>query len=72
MPRIGRLKNGCKFWQKVEDERKLESELSSSIPVPSSNSGTFRKYYQSCIARQCTVAEKDLPSIFVTSETAKN
>ena len=38
-------------------KRMLESELSSSILVPSSNSRTFRKYYQSCIARQCTVTK---------------
>ena len=47
--RIGRLKNGYQFWQKVEDKRKvlsilLGSELSSSIPVPSSNSRTFRSF----------------------------
>ena len=36
----------------------LESELSSSIPVPSSNPRTFRKYNQSCIARQCTVTRR--------------
>ena len=33
----------------------LDFELSSSIPVPSSNPRTFRKFNQSCIARQCTV-----------------
>ena len=32
----------------------LEPELSSEIPVPWSNPRTFRKYNQSCIARQCT------------------
>ena len=36
----------------------LGSELSSSIPVPSSISRTFRKYNQSCIARQCTVTRR--------------
>ena len=36
----------------------LESELSSSILVPSSNPRTFRKYNQSRIARQCTVTEE--------------
>ena len=30
----------------------------SSIPLPSSNSRTFRKYYQSCIARQCIVTRR--------------
>ena len=48
--------------KKMEDRRKgsilLESELSSSIPVPSSNPRTFRKYHQSCIARQCTVTRR--------------
>ena len=32
--------------------------ISSSIPVPSSNPRTFRKYNQSCIARQCTVTRR--------------
>ena len=36
----------------------LESELSSSILVPSSNWRTFRKYYQSCFARQCIVTRR--------------
>ena len=36
----------------------LESELSSSILVPSSNPKTFRKYNQSCIARQCNVTRR--------------
>ena len=36
----------------------LESEISSSILVPSSNPRTFRKYNQSCIARQCTVMRR--------------
>ena len=49
----------------------LDSELSSSIPVPSSNSRTFRKCYQSCIARQCTVTQKVLPSTCITSENGK-
>ena len=35
----------------------LEPELSSQIPIPSSNPRTFRKYNQSCIARQCIVTE---------------
>ena len=36
----------------------LESKLSSSIPVPSSNSRTFKKYNQSRIARQCAVTRR--------------
>ena len=36
----------------------LESELSSLFPVPSSNPRTFRKYNQSCIARQCIVIKR--------------
>ena len=36
----------------------LESELSSSLPVLSINSRTFRKCYQSCIARQCTATRR--------------
>ena len=36
----------------------LESDLSSSIPVPSSNPRTIRKYYQSCITIQCTVTRR--------------
>ena len=35
-----------------------EPELSSEIPVPSSNPRTFRKYSQSCIARECTVTRR--------------
>ena len=34
------------------------SGLFSSIPIPSSNPRTFRKYNQSCIARQCTVTKR--------------
>ena len=33
-------------------------DLLSEIPVPSSNPRTLRKYYQSCIARQCTVTRR--------------
>ena len=62
MLRIGQLINRYQFWRKVEDRRKgfflLEPELSSEIPVPSSNPRTFRKYNQSCIARQCTVTRR--------------
>ena len=36
----------------------LQSELSSSIPVSSSNLRRFRKYNQSCITRQCTVTRR--------------
>ena len=36
----------------------LESELSSSIPVPSSNPRTFRNYSHSCITRQSTVTRR--------------
>ena len=36
----------------------LESELFSSIPVLSRNPRTFRKYNQSCVARQCTVTRR--------------
>ena len=36
----------------------FESEISSEILVPSSNPRTFRKYNQSCIARQCTVTRR--------------
>ena len=35
-----------------------EPEPFSEIPVPSSNPRTFRKYNQSCIARQCTVTRR--------------
>ena len=42
----------------------LESELSSSIPVPPSNPRTFRKYNQSCIARQCTVTRRFYQCIY--------
>ena len=36
----------------------LGSELSSSIPVCSSNPRTFRKHTQSCITRRCIVTRK--------------
>ena len=62
MPHIGLLLNGYLFWQKVEDKRKgfkiVEPEQSSEILVPSSNPRTFRKYNQSCIARQCIVTRR--------------
>ena len=50
-----------KRWRTEEKVPILrEPELSSSIPVPSNNSRTFRrKCYWSCIARQCTVAERN-------------
>ena len=35
-----------------------EIELSSIIPVPPSNPWTFRKYNQSCFARECTVTTR--------------
>ena len=57
-----------KRWRTVEKVTiLLESELSSSIPVPSSNSGTFRKYYQSCIARQCTFTRRFYREYYSTS-----
>ena len=62
MLRIGRLKmdiSSDKRWRTKEKvSMLLESELSSSIPVPSSNSRTFWKCNQSCIARQCTVTRR--------------
>ena len=46
-------------WRTKENVSILfESELSSSILVPSSNPRTFRKHNQSCIARQCTVTRR--------------
>ena len=47
-PRWSIEKNGYQFWQKggTTEEKVsvvLESELSSEVPVPSSNSRTFRK-----------------------------
>ena len=76
MLRIGRLKkcisSGKKWTTKEKVSILLESELASSILVPSSSSRTFRKYYQSCIARQCTVTRRFVSSIFTTSETEKN
>ena len=56
------IENGFQFWQKVEDRRKvsivLEPEVSSSIPVLSSNPRTLRKHTQFCIARQCTATRR--------------
>ena len=50
MLRIGRWKNGHPLWQKWRTEEKvsilLESELSSSIPVPSSNPSTINPALQ--------------------------
>ena len=46
------------LWERVTEVKVsilLESELSSSNLILSSSFKTFRKYYQSCIARQCTV-----------------
>ena len=48
-----------KRWRTKENVSMLfESELSSSFLVPSSNSRTFRKYYQSCMARQSIVTRR--------------
>ena len=48
-----------KRWRTEEKVSKLlEPELSSEIPVTSSNPRTFRKYNQSRIARQCTVSRR--------------
>ena len=41
-----------------QKKRCMNAELSSSILVLSSNSRTFRKYNQSCIARQCYCCQK--------------
>ena len=49
----------AKRWRTEEKVSILsEPELSFSIPVLSSNPRTFRKYNQSCIARQCTVTRR--------------
>ena len=59
MLRIGRKKKDIGSGKRWRTEQKVsilrEPELSSEIPVPSSNPRTFMKYNQSCIARQCTV-----------------
>ena len=70
------IENGYKFWYRWRTKEKvsilLESELPSSIPVPSGNPRTFRKYNQSCIARQWYCYQKVLSSIFTTSKTEKH
>ena len=45
-------------WTEENISILLEFELSSLFPVPSSNPRTFRKYNQSCIARQCIVIRR--------------
>ena len=52
------ISSGKRWRTKEKVSVLLESELSSSIPVPSSNPRTFRKYNQSCIVRQCTVIRR--------------
>ena len=62
-----------KRWRTEEKVSILyEPELSSEIPVLSSNPRTFRKYNQSCIARQCTVTRRFYRVFFNTSETEKS
>ena len=62
-----------KRWRREEKiSISLESELPSSIPVHSSNPRTFRKYNQSCIARQCSVTRRFHRVFFNTSETARS
>ena len=53
------IKTGKKRRSKENISILLEYKLFQSIPVPSSNSSTFRrKCYWSCVARQRTVAER--------------
>ena len=52
------ISSGKKRRTKEKVSILLGSELSSSIPVRSSNPRRFRKYNQSCIARQCTVTRR--------------
>ena len=60
--RIGHLKMDISSGERWRTAEKvpvlLEPELFSEIPVLSSNPRTFRKYNQSCIARQCTVTRR--------------
>ena len=53
------IDNSGKWWRTEEKVSILrEPVLSSEIPVLLSNPRTFRKYDQSCIARQCTVTRR--------------
>ena len=52
------ISSGKRWRTKEKVSILLESELSSAIPVLSSNSRTFRKHNQSCIARQSTVTRR--------------
>ena len=46
-------------WRTEEKYRIVrEPDLFSEIPSPSSNPRTFRKYNQTCIARQCVVTRR--------------
>ena len=51
------VSSGKRWGTKEKVSTLLESEVSSSIRVPSSNSRTFRKYYQPCIGRHVLLPE---------------